>query len=161
DGSGDAMPARRLALAAGVVAALALAALVADGAVHLVRHVSRLSVAEWLGVGADLGVTAGRVAGTLVLGALWAVPGGLAIGLGTAAGGAWDASIVAGRVRIDAGRVLESRGIGATIARAFDESDDARLVAGVVAMCAALLLVHRFVWKPLYRLSSERFALNR
>src|SRR5262249_36025632 len=69
----------------------------------------------------------------------------LLTGLVTAAGGAWNASIVAERVHAGAGSLVEARGIGATIARAFDEGDDATLVASVVVLCAALLLVHRLV----------------
>jgi NitT/TauT family transport system permease protein len=85
----------------------------------------------------------------------------LLTGLITAAGGAWNASIVAEWVPVGEGQVLTARGIGASISRAFDTSDDGHLAASVLVLCVALVLLNRFVWKPLYRLADERFALNR
>lgn len=85
----------------------------------------------------------------------------LLTGLITAAGGAWNASIVAEWVSVGKDQVLIAPGIGASISRAFDTSDDALLAASVLVLCVALVLLNRFIWKPLYRLADERFALNR
>jgi NitT/TauT family transport system permease protein len=252
----------RWAVRGGVAASIAAAvALIGWAAIALVRLLAGLAIGDWLTIVGDLGVTAGRVAGAILLGALWTVPVGLMIGLSprlsrvcqpviqvvasfpapmlypllapalvdfgmpfgvvslllmlfgtqwyilfnvvagasavpqdlrevaevnrlrpldrfrrlylpgifpflltgmvTAAGGAWNASIVAEWVPVGDQQTLSARGVGATIARAFGANDDARLAGGVLVLCAALLLLHRFVWKPLYRLSSDRYSLNR
>jgi NitT/TauT family transport system permease protein len=84
----------------------------------------------------------------------------LITGMLTAAGGAWNASIVSEAVRYPGG---ESRvdGIGALIAASFASGDVASLAAATLAVAAALVLVNRVVWKPLQHLAATRFALNR
>jgi NitT/TauT family transport system permease protein len=85
----------------------------------------------------------------------------LITGLITAAGGAWNASIIAEWVPLGHGRVLVAHGIGSLISQAFDRSDDALLAAGVLVLSTALVAANRLVWKPLSRLADTRYALNR
>jgi len=85
----------------------------------------------------------------------------LLTGVITAAGGAWNASIVAEAVEWKQGTTLEVDGIGSLIARAVDAKDYSTLAAATVSLSVLLVLVNRFVWKPLHRIADERFSLNR
>jgi NitT/TauT family transport system permease protein len=60
---------------------LALLALVGWGAVQLVRLLAELPAAEWLRLGGLTGLTFLRVLAAVVLGSLWTIPVGVAIGL--------------------------------------------------------------------------------
>ena len=84
----------------------------------------------------------------------------LVTGLITAAGGAWNASIVAETLEYQ-GHTLETFGLGSTITHATQSANFPLLAAGVLAMSAALILLNRAVWRPLYRLAESRYALNR
>jgi NitT/TauT family transport system permease protein len=84
----------------------------------------------------------------------------LVTGLITAAGGAWNASIVAETLDYR-GRTLETFGLGSTITRATQAANFPLLAAGVLTMSLALIVINRAVWRPLYRLAEARFALNR
>jgi NitT/TauT family transport system permease protein len=84
----------------------------------------------------------------------------LVTGLVTAAGGAWNASIVAEYVRFG-GRTLVAPGLGSLITRASEAANFPLLAAGVLTMSFALVTLNRTVWRRLYRLADERFALNR
>jgi NitT/TauT family transport system permease protein len=85
----------------------------------------------------------------------------LLTGLITAAGGAWNASIVSEWVPYGAGKILVAPGIGSLISRAFNEGDDALLAGGVLLLSLCLVSLNRFLWKPLYAFADRRFALNR
>ena len=84
----------------------------------------------------------------------------LLTGLITAAGGAWNASIVAETLTYR-GRRLETFGLGSLITRATQHANFPLLAGGVLTMSAALVLLNRTVWRPLYRLAESRYALNR
>jgi NitT/TauT family transport system permease protein len=84
----------------------------------------------------------------------------LVTGLITAAGGAWNASIVA-EVLTYKGQTLEAFGLGSMITRSTQQANFPLLAAGVLTMSAALILLNRTVWRPLYRLAESRYALNR
>ena len=84
----------------------------------------------------------------------------LVTGLITAAGGAWNASIVAEYVRYG-GRTLVAPGLGSLITQASEAANFALLAAGVLTMSFALVVLNRTVWRRLYRLADERFSLNR
>ena len=84
----------------------------------------------------------------------------LVTGLITAAGGAWNASIVAESLTYG-GRNLEAFGLGSLITRATHDGNFPLLAAGVLTMSAALIVINRAVWRPLYRLAESRYALNR
>ena len=77
----------------------------------------------------------------------------------TAAGGAWNASIVAEYFRFQ-GRTLTTGGLGAIISQATDQGDFPVLLGATVLMSAIVVTVNRLVWRPLYALAETRFALE-
>lgn len=93
---------------------------------------------------------------TLVLPALFPF---IVTGAITAAGGAWNASIVAEYVTF-AGHAYETTGIGSQIAQATAAGDYALLLAATLAMITAVLITNRLVWRRLYRLAEDRFRLE-
>src|SRR5689334_11856778 len=76
----------------------------------------------------------------------------------TAAGGSWNASIVA-EVASWGDTHLQAAGLGAYIAQATEAGDHPRVALGVVVMSVFVVAFNRIVWAPLFRLS-ERFRLN-
>ncbi|HQQ77144.1 MAG TPA: ABC transporter permease subunit [Thermoanaerobaculia bacterium] len=84
----------------------------------------------------------------------------LVTGLVTAAGGAWNASIVA-ETLVSGGRTLETFGLGSLITKATREANFPLLAAGVLTMSFALVLINRTVWRRLSRLAETKYALNR
>ncbi len=84
----------------------------------------------------------------------------LVTGWVTAAGGAWNASIVAEFVSYH-GEVLSTHGLGATISAAAARADFPRLAAGILVMSATVVLFNRLVWRRCYRLAEERFSLSK
>jgi NitT/TauT family transport system permease protein len=84
----------------------------------------------------------------------------LVTGLITAAGGSWNASIVAEYVRYR-GQTLVAPGLGSLITEATAAANFPLLAAGVLTMSLALVALNRTVWKRLYRIADERFSLNR
>jgi NitT/TauT family transport system permease protein len=78
----------------------------------------------------------------------------------TAAGGAWNASIVSEYV-VFRGGVLDTIGAGAEISRAAARADFPGLAASVTVMAAAVVLFNRSVWRRLYQLAEGRFSLAR
>jgi NitT/TauT family transport system permease protein len=76
----------------------------------------------------------------------------------TAAGGAWNASIVAEYLR-DNGKLTEATGLGDLISRATDHANYGQLAAGVLAMVIVVVCWNRSVWKPLQRWADEQFRL--
>jgi len=84
----------------------------------------------------------------------------LVTGLITAAGGAWNASIVAETLQYK-GATLETFGLGSTITRATLTANFPLLAAGVLTMSAALIVLNRALWRPLYRLAESKYSLNR
>jgi NitT/TauT family transport system permease protein len=84
----------------------------------------------------------------------------LVTGLITAAGGAWNASIVA-ETLVTGGRTLETFGLGSLITKATREANFPLLAAGVLTMSLALVLINRTVWRRLSRLAETKYALNR
>ncbi len=75
----------------------------------------------------------------------------------TAAGGAWNASIVSEYVAYR-GQVLTTFGLGARIGMAAEAADFPVLAASVVVMSAAVVLFNRLVWRPLNDYAERRFA---
>jgi NitT/TauT family transport system permease protein len=78
----------------------------------------------------------------------------------TAAGGAWNASIVSEYVTLG-GTVLAAPGLGARISVAAASARFADLAAGVTVMATLVVVFNRLVWRRLHRLAEERFALAR
>ncbi len=77
----------------------------------------------------------------------------------TAAGGSWNASIVA-EVASWGSDKLEAAGLGAYIANATAAGDYARVVLGIGVMSAMVVTCNRLLWRPLYRLAERRFRLE-
>jgi NitT/TauT family transport system permease protein len=84
----------------------------------------------------------------------------LVTGWVTAAGGAWNASIVAEFVTFK-GRTLVAHGLGAQISAAAAAADFPRLAASILVMSAIVVLFNRTVWRQCYRIAEERFSLNK
>jgi len=84
----------------------------------------------------------------------------LVTGLVTAAGGAWNASIVAETLAFR-GTELSTFGLGSLITRATHDGNFPLLAAGVLTMSLALVLLNRTVWRRLYGVAATRYALNR
>jgi NitT/TauT family transport system permease protein len=78
----------------------------------------------------------------------------------TAAGGAWNASIVAEYVTFK-GQVLSTNGLGAQISVAAERADFPALAASVILMAAIVVLFNRNVWRRLYAVAEERFSLSK
>jgi NitT/TauT family transport system permease protein len=76
----------------------------------------------------------------------------------TAAGGAWNASIVAEVVSYGH-TTLTATGLGAYIAQATAAGDFPRILAGVSVMSLYVVGLNRLFWRRLYALAEKRFAL--
>lgn len=74
----------------------------------------------------------------------------------TAAGGAWNASIVAEVINWGVVK-LQATGLGAYIAQYSAQGDFPRLVLGTLIMSIIVLIVNRIFWRPLYNVAVERF----
>lgn len=83
----------------------------------------------------------------------------LLTGIITAAGGAWNASILAEAVNW-AGVKLYATGLGAYIAIATDKGQFPDLALGISVMCVYVLIINRVIWRPLYKLAEERYELK-
>src|SRR6516225_8769796 len=77
----------------------------------------------------------------------------------TAAGGSWNASIVAEVVQWG-DTTLTATGIGAYIARTTAEGDGARIALGIGVLCFYVLGFNRLLWRRLYNLAAERRRLD-
>jgi len=84
----------------------------------------------------------------------------LVTGLVTAAGGAWNASIVAEYVNTPSGP-LTTPGLGSAISLAAEHGDFSALAAAVTVMSLLVVLVNRGLWRRLYRLAQSRYSLSR
>lgn len=76
----------------------------------------------------------------------------------TAAGGAWNASIVAELVTWG-NHTLQATGLGAYIASYTKAGDFPNIALGISVMCLYVLIINRLVWQPLYNLAQKRFRL--
>jgi NitT/TauT family transport system permease protein len=83
----------------------------------------------------------------------------LVTGWVTAAGGAWNASMVAEVVTYQ-GHVLRTGGLGATITGATESGDFQVLAASLAVMVTLVILLNRLVWSPIYRLAQTRFRMD-
>jgi NitT/TauT family transport system permease protein len=76
----------------------------------------------------------------------------------TAAGGAWNASIVAEVVSYGTHH-LTATGLGAYIARAAGIGDFPKVLIGVAVMSVYVVGLNRLVWRRLYRLAETRYSI--
>jgi NitT/TauT family transport system permease protein len=77
----------------------------------------------------------------------------------TAAGGSWNAAIVA-EVASWGDTRLHATGLGAYIADATSAGDYARVVLGIGVMSVMVVACNRLLWRPLYRLAERRYRLD-
>ena len=84
----------------------------------------------------------------------------LVTGWVTAAGGAWNASVVSEYMSFR-GQTLSAEGLGARISEAAAGGEFAVLAAAITVMAAVVVLFNRFVWRRLHALAEERFSLSR
>lgn len=77
----------------------------------------------------------------------------------TAAGGAWNASIVAEWVSWG-NTTLKATGLGEYIHAYTDAGDFPRIALGTAMMCLFVLAFNHVLWRPLYRIAEERFNIN-
>jgi NitT/TauT family transport system permease protein len=75
----------------------------------------------------------------------------------TAAGGAWNASIVAEIVTYNH-KVIAAKGLGSYITEASNVGDTPKVIVGVIVMSIFVVLVNRFFWRRLYHLAERRFS---
>lgn len=93
---------------------------------------------------------------TLVLPAIF---GSWCTGGVTAAGGAWNASIVSEIVEYGKNH-MATQGLGAYITNATTVGDSVKTLVGVTVMSLIVVLSNRLFWTPLQRYSAKRFVLN-
>jgi NitT/TauT family transport system permease protein len=77
----------------------------------------------------------------------------------TAAGGAWNASIVAEIVAWGDKKVV-AHGLGAYIAQTTADGDYPRIILGIVVMSATVTIFNRLLWRPLYAYAENRLRLD-
>lgn len=77
----------------------------------------------------------------------------------TAAGGAWNASIVAEVVSYG-DHTLTATGLGAYIAEATEQGDFTRVLVGVTVMSVLVVGLNRVLWRRLYTLAESRYSLT-
>ena len=77
----------------------------------------------------------------------------------TAAGGAWNASILA-EVVSWGNTKLVATGLGAYITEQSATGDFMHLALGIGMMCVLVLLFNRIIWRPLYVLAQQRYLLE-
>jgi len=77
----------------------------------------------------------------------------------TAAGGAWNASIVAEWVSWG-NTTLKATGLGEYIQASTIAGDFPKIALGTGMMCIYVLVFNHIIWRPLYRLAEERFNFN-
>jgi NitT/TauT family transport system permease protein len=78
----------------------------------------------------------------------------------TAAGGAWNASIVAEYYNLN-GATVSTFGLGATISKAAYERNLTMLAASCLLMSAIVVTFNRLVWKRCYQLAFTRYTLDK
>jgi NitT/TauT family transport system permease protein len=76
----------------------------------------------------------------------------------TAAGGAWNASIVAEVVTYHH-TTLTAYGLGAYIVQASKAGSKAEVLCGVAVMAVYVVSVNRLLWRRLYHLAETRYSL--
>lgn len=82
----------------------------------------------------------------------------LLTGIITAAGGAWNASIVAEYITWN-GKTIAATGIGAYITEATYSNAYNFQALGIIIMCVYVVAINRFFWAPLYQYTQSRFKL--
>jgi NitT/TauT family transport system permease protein len=77
----------------------------------------------------------------------------------TAAGGAWNASIVA-EVVTWGNTTLVATGLGAYISEYTTKGDFSHIALSISMMCVLVLTFNRLVWRPLYAIAETRYMMD-
>jgi NitT/TauT family transport system permease protein len=77
----------------------------------------------------------------------------------TAAGGCWNASIVAEFVKWG-NNTIRSFGLGYYINQNSITGDFPRIALGISIMCIYIMLFNKLIWRKLYELANSRFNFN-
>lgn len=77
----------------------------------------------------------------------------------TAAGGCWNASIVAEFVKWG-NNTIKSLGLGYYISKNSVHGDFPRIALGISVMCIYVMLFNKLIWRKLYELANSRFNFN-
>jgi NitT/TauT family transport system permease protein len=77
----------------------------------------------------------------------------------TAAGGAWNASIVAEFINWG-DNSLHAAGLGAYITEVTTTGDFPRVALGIGVMCLYVLVFNKLIWQPLYNMAEKKFQIN-
>lgn len=80
-------------------------------------------------------------------------------GLITAAGGAWNVSIVAELV-VFRGQEYSARGLGAFMMTSFQSGNYPALMAAIIVMIVLIVIVNRFFWARLYELAESKYRMD-
>lgn len=103
-----------------------------------------------------LGLRGGERWRTMILPAIFPY---LITGMITAAGGSWNATIVAEYVTFG-GRTYAATGLGAEIANATATGNYPVLLAATLTMIVIVVAFNRFFWRRLYRVAQERYRME-
>jgi NitT/TauT family transport system permease protein len=76
-----------------------------------------------------------------------------------AAGGAWNASIVAEYLYYE-GKLMSTRGLGSVISQAAFSKNFNLLAASLMVMVAAVVVLNRTLWAKVYHLAQTRYRLD-
>ena len=80
-------------------------------------------------------------------------------GVITAAGGAWNISIISEAVTW--GHInLHAVGLGAYISEVTQNGNFVKIALGITVMSLYVLVINRLAWRPLYHLAQERFRIR-
>ena len=77
----------------------------------------------------------------------------------TAAGGAWNASIVA-ELATWGNTTLRADGLGAYIAEVTQKGDTPMIICSIAVMCIFVVLTNKLLWRRLYGYAEKRFHLD-
>lgn len=77
----------------------------------------------------------------------------------SAAGGAWNASIVAEYANFGKQKLI-AQGLGAYITQATGDGNWSAIFLSIAMMSVFVILINRLVWRKLYKLSAEKFHLE-
>lgn len=83
----------------------------------------------------------------------------LATGWITAAGGAWNASVVAEYISYQGG-ILKTSGLGAALSAATANEDFSLFAASLTMMVFVVVLMNRVVWSRIYHLAQTRYRME-
>lgn len=82
-------------------------------------------------------------------------------GLLTAAGGAWNTSIIAENYDVPGKTRQVATGVGALISFASDHDNIPLLVASTLSLCIVVVTINRLVWRKMLNAAQNKYSLNK